>query len=67
MRAPVCAARAGDRVGGQHRVSGLVVDGQGTGRPPSRSRPGRDGAGRCAAVLGTDAAQHSAMAGGGDD
>ncbi len=66
-RAPVCAARAGDRVGGEHRVSGLVVDCQATGRPPGRSCAGGDGPGRCAAVLGTDAAQHLVMARGGDD
>src|SRR3546814_16446063 len=51
----------------EHGLPGLVAGGQGHGRARGRPGTGCHGAGRRAAVLGADAAQHPAVAGGGDD
>ncbi|MNM66132.1 hypothetical protein D3C81_776020 [compost metagenome] len=68
--------RSGAAVGGQGAwccaaaqqcVPGLGADRQGPGRPCRAAEPGRDGPGRRAAVLGADAVQYPAVAGGGDD
>ena len=67
VRARRRAARAARGTGAEHRLPGLVAVGQVAGRARGRSRAGGHGPGRCAAILGADAAQYRAVAGGGDD